>query len=368
MKSIFIIAPIQKAYSETFIQNHIDYLPGQKTAIYSLGCDAHFEDGTTLLKSDILSRAFRFCERKVTGVKLIDQEIRRLVKFIKKEKSSCVLVEYGLTGAILTSACKRNNIPFVVHFHGYDAYRKDIVLTYQSRYKRMFDEAKAIIAVSTDMKEKLMTLGAREENIECIPYGIDLDKFKQKQEDQVPSYVLATGRFVEKKAPYLTILAFSKVLKDIHDAKLIMIGDGPLLGVCKQLVKSLGIEHALDFKGVVTHEEVAYLMRKAFCFVQHSLVPENGDSEGTPLAILEASASGLPVISTRHAGIKDAVLHEESGYLVEEGDIKGMAKHITNLFQNPELAYELGKKGREWISANYNIHHRINDLWQVLSS
>ncbi len=146
------------------------------------------------------------------------------------------------------SACKENNIPFVVHFHGYDAYRKDVVSLYQLQYKKMFGEAKAIIAVSADMREKLITLGARAEKVECIPYGIDLDKFRQKEKDQVPSYFLATGRFVEKKAPYLTILAFLIVLKDIPDAKLIMVGDGPLLAACKQLVKSLGIEHTLDFK------------------------------------------------------------------------------------------------------------------------
>lgn len=72
----------------------------------------------------------------------------------------------------------------------------------------------------------------------------------------------------------------------------------------------------------------------------------NCDSEGTPVAILEACASGLPVVATRHAGIKDVILHGETGFLIEEGDVHGVAEYMVQLLEDPELAERLGRSGR----------------------
>ena len=88
--------------------------------------------------------------------------------------------------------------------------------------------------------------------------------------------------------------------------------------------------------GVRTPEEVAGLMRSSRAFVQHSVVTANGDSEGTPLAVLEAMASGLPVVATRHAGIADVVAHGERGLLSAEGDVETMAAHLLRLVDEVE--------------------------------
>ena len=84
------------------------------------------------------------------------------------------------------------------------------------------------------------------------------------------------------------------------------------------------------------------------------------------MAVLEAGASGLPVVSTRHAGIKDAVIHEKTGFLVAEGDIHTMAEHMTRLTQDPQLAADLGKAGREWVSSEYSMEKSINRLWSII--
>jgi glycosyltransferase involved in cell wall biosynthesis len=364
---IAIVSPTYSSYSETFIANHAKYLPGSKIAIYSFGHDARFENGATLLKMDKLSRLLRFCERKLRKVNLLDQETEALMKLFKRKKVSCVLAEYGTTGAKLTQACQKNNLPLVVHFHGYDASRIDILEKYKVLYQQMFSSSKAIIAVSSPMKKKLLSLGADDNKVKCISCGIDLSKFKPINKGFSYDF-LAVGRFVEKKAPYLTILAFSQVVKTIPDARLLMVGDGPLRSICKQLAGSLNIRDKVEFRGVLNNEEVAQLMKRVFCFVQHSLTAESGDTEGTPVAILEASASALPVISTKHAGILDAVKHEETGFLVEEGDVNGMAEYMIRLVKKPNEAKRLGLNGRKWIATNYDIKSRIADLWAVLQN
>jgi len=134
----------------------------------------------------------------------------------------------------------------------------------------------------------------------------------------------------------------------------------------QQLIKSLHIEHAVDLKGVMNHTQVASLMQESAIFVQHSLVPNSGDSEGTPVSVLEAGASGMAVVATKHGGIVDAVIHGKTGFLVEEGDVDGMAEYMCLLLADRKLAGDLGKQARNHISQNFNIETSIDNLRVIL--
>ena len=107
-------------------------------------------------------------------------------------------------------------------------------------------------------------------------------------------------------------------------------------------------------------------MQQSRAFVQHSLVPKSGDSEGTPVSIMEASATGLPVVSTKHGGIVDAVIHGKTGFLVDEGDVDGMAECIYLLLTDGKLANEMGRNGREHVTQNFNIETTTRKLRDVL--
>ncbi|MGH7871052.1 MAG: glycosyltransferase, partial [Candidatus Binatia bacterium] len=242
----------------------------------------------------------------------------------------------------------------------------DVVDQYKDAYKRMFSYASAIVAVSKHMIEQLIRLGAPTEKIAYIPYGVDIGKFAQASVLTSPLRVLSVGRFVEKKAPYLTILAFNKVLSRLPEARLVMVGAGPLHDVCCKLIKALRIEHAVELGGIANHDTVAALMQGARVFVQHSLVPLSGDTEGTPVAILEAGAAGLPVVSTHHAGISDVVIHGKTGFLVDEGDIQAMADYIYQLLTDPDLASIMGHNAREHVRANFTMQRSIGQLRNIL--
>ncbi len=177
---------------------------------------------------------------------------------------------------------------------------------------------------------------------------------------------VAVGRFVSKKAPYLTILAFAEVLRVYPEAKLRMIGDGPLLGVCRSIVTGMGLERSVELLGPQPHDVVAMEMQQARAFVQHSIVADDGDSEGTPVAVLEAGASGLPVVATRHAGISDVVIHEQTGLLVEEHDVAGMSRAMLRLIRDPEESRRLGIAARHRIESHFSMDASINRLWQII--
>jgi glycosyltransferase involved in cell wall biosynthesis len=178
--------------------------------------------------------------------------------------------------------------------------------------------------------------------------------------------MLAVGRFVEKKAPTLTIRAFAEAHRAHPEARLRMIGDGPLLDRCRELVKDLAVDDAVMFLGMQPHETVEREMRRARCFVQHSVEAESGDSEGTPVGILEAATSGLPVISTRHGGISDVVVEGETGLLVEERDVPGMAEHMIRLIRQPDLAAQLGRAARRRAETHFSREQSLGALWDVI--
>jgi glycosyltransferase involved in cell wall biosynthesis len=145
-----------------------------------------------------------------------------------------------------------------------------------------------------------------------------------------------------------------------------MIGDGPLMGVCEDLVRSLDMSHAVTFLGPQSHETVRVEMQRARAFVQHSVVAANGDSEGTPVAILEAGAAGLPVIATLHAGIPDVVIHGSTGFLVPERDINAMAEYLIRIVRNSALADEMGRSARNHVSGNFTVEKSLRGLATIL--
>jgi glycosyltransferase involved in cell wall biosynthesis len=232
----------------------------------------------------------------------------------------------------------------------------------------MFREAAAIIAVSRAMQRKLVRLGAPLEKVHYNPCGIDCEEFEAGDPSAQPPIFLAVGRFVEKKAPQLTLKAFAEVQRECPEAHLRMIGDGPLLDECRRLAQELNIEQAVAFLGAQPHDVVRAEMRRARCFVQHSVEAPNGDSEGTPVGILEAGASALPVVATRHAGIPDVIVEGHTGFLVDERDTAAMALHMSRLAREPELALQLGQAARLHIAGNFSREQSLSRLWTIISN
>jgi glycosyltransferase involved in cell wall biosynthesis len=145
-----------------------------------------------------------------------------------------------------------------------------------------------------------------------------------------------------------------------------MVGDGPLLDETKQYTSQLNLNDNLTFAGVLSSAKVQQLMQKMRCFVQHSVTAADGDMEGTPNTILEAGASGLAIVSTLHAGIKEAVINGETGYLVPEYDTDAMANYMLKIAADAKLAATLGGKATAYIRKNYDISYRINILTNIL--
>ncbi|MGJ8551131.1 glycosyltransferase [Winogradskyella wichelsiae] len=360
--NIAIFSPSQNPYSETFIQAHKNDLKGN--VFYYYGSKSFIQlEGSERLVSEWETFRFRI-KRKLKKYSFSYVNEESVMVSLKKNKIDVVLVEYGPHAHNLLRILKTVDIPFVVHFHGYDASMRDTIKKH-CNYKAVFASAKKVVAVSKVMEAKLLTLGCPKEKLIYNVYGPQkvfesvVPKFLKKQ-------FVGIGRFTDKKAPYYTIMAFKEVIKKHPDAKLLLAGDGVLMNVCVNLVQHYGLERHVEFLGVITPEAYRDLLKESLAFVQHSITATSGDMEGTPLAVLEASVAGLPVIATYHAGIPDVIEHGKTGLLSDEHDVEGMAVNMFRVLEDVSLAKSLGQAGKKHILEHYNLEKHINNLQSIL--
>jgi glycosyltransferase involved in cell wall biosynthesis len=368
MPTVVIALPGKAVYSETFIRAHIERLPAKVRLVYG---GTHQEmlpryrdNGVRMAANGWAGRL----GRRLRGQGLASQEQEALKRFLVECQAGAVLAEFGVSGVAMLDACRELGLPLAVHFHGYDAYNREILGGVGRRYPELFAQSAAIIAVSADMERQLLKLGAPPDRLHLNPYGVDLERFQGASPAQAEPLLLAVGRFVDKKAPYLTLLAFSRVVAEAPAARLIMVGDGPLWDACYQLRRTLGLEERVELPGALSHDEVAALTRQARAFVQHSLVTTYGDMEGTPVSILEAAGAGLPILATHHGGIPEVISDGVHGFLVAEGDVAAMAAQMARLIREPALAGVMGAAAHERILADYSMAERLAALWRIIEA
>ena len=362
---VAVFSPLKSVASETFIRAHIECLPFSVTPRYEFQWRLSDDSGRRIWP---LGRWIGAVTQKLAPKLNTAAFNFYLARHLRSVGADAVLAEYGTTGAYLAEGCKKARVPLFVHFHGYDASIHTVLDSNRDAYRKMFDYSSGIAAVSDVMKNRLLSLGVPAERLHLNACGVDPERFAGGSPETKGPVFLGVGRFVEKKAPYLTVLAFGKVVQAVPDARLIMVGEGPLLGPSRRLAAALGVVMNIEFQGEQPANRVIELMRNVRVFVQHSLEAENGDCEGTPVAVIEAQMTGLPVVSTRHAGIPEVVIDGETGFIVDEGNADGMSARMLQLACDPELAGKMGRAARKHAKAHYTLDRHLNQLAEMIES
>jgi colanic acid/amylovoran biosynthesis glycosyltransferase len=125
------------------------------------------------------------------------------------------------------------------------------------------------------------------------------------------------------------------------------------------LASQLGLWHAVTFKGLAASREVPRLLRQYDAFVLPSRTARNGDTEGIPITLLEAQAAGLPVVTTLHGGIPEAVPRANHGLLAREGDVQDLAEKLLFLASRRSRWREIGRRGREWVLKHFALDDEL---------
>ena len=260
----------------------------------------------------------------------------------------------------------------VTSFRGYD-----ISLYVESHghrvYDNLFKRGDLFLCVSEHIKEKLIKLGCDERKIMVHRSGVDTDKYQYRPpiaKDDGQIRILTVGRLTEKKGVEYGIRAVAKVLQTSQRIQYTIAGDGPLRDKLQSLITELKAGDRIKLVGWKSQNEIAELLQESDILLAPSVTTTNGNEEGIPGVIMEAYSRGVPVVSSRHAGIPEVVQDRESGFLVPERDVDGLAERLQTLAEQAALRAAMGQKGRDFVDEHYNIerlNNRLVDMYQRLS-
>jgi glycosyltransferase involved in cell wall biosynthesis len=256
----------------------------------------------------------------------------------------------------------------VVSFHGADAGVAMDRRSYREAIQGVFRHADAILARSDSLAVQLRNLGCPREKITVQRAGIPLEDWpfvERSAPGDGAWHFIQAGRLIEKKACDITLRAFASLRQRLPHTRLTIAGEGPLEGDLRQLAKDLGIAEAVTFAGFLGQEDLRNAYSQAHVFVHPSRTGRDGNVEGVPNTMLEAMATGLPVLATRHGGIPEAVRHERSGRLAQENDWETLAIHMVDLIGNPETWKATGRAAREDVAETFEQSKQIEVLESV---
>lgn len=358
--------------SETFILNQAKYLSqfspyfmGYKKAVNSLDPG----DIPMILNNDTPSN-----RNKISEVILKKMGYNpKLYAKAKRINPRLIHAQFGPDGVLALPLAKKLQVPLVVTFHGYDVTVKDEyhanasfnVRHYIKNRDKLIENGNRFIAVSNFIKDKLIERGFPEDKIVTHYIGVDLDLLAVNPSIERKEVILFVGRLVSNKGGNYLIDAMDYVFEKCPNAELWLIGDGPDKDILMKKAEKHG--EKIKFLGRKPYDEVIRTMNMAKVFSVPSVELESGASEAFGMVFAEANAMGLPVASFKTGGIPEAVIDGETGLLVEQKDVKGLAQSIVELMSNDKLREEMSAKGIQRARRDLDIAKQTRKLEDIYS-
>lgn len=318
------------------------------------GGELSSEERAELAAQRVFARELEFVRLKKPGqLEWLRAGIRR-----RFGRPLAVVAYIGNNGWRALPLCRALDAPLLTWFIGNDAsvdLRDD---KYAWRYARLREAPAARYrGVSSNIVERLVEFGMPPERTGILHMGITLESYRAPDRSgrgAHPPRLVLGARLMDFKGHRFALEAFAGLARRHPGATLQLFGEGPLEADLRAQAEALGVAAAVHFRGLVPIEALKDELARADFALQPSVTAPDGRAEGLPNVVLEELAMGLPVVATRHAGIPDAVVHEETGLLVDEADVAGLEAAMLRLAGDPALRLRLGANARRRVEARFD--------------
>jgi colanic acid/amylovoran biosynthesis glycosyltransferase len=366
---IAFFTPNLNQVSETFIRNQIDKLSPR--LVFSGGWFPNKCNNKRIVR--IRHRIYFFY--------LNEKEIR--IKLAKKtiieSNINVIIIQYFQTWLENYKWIVKLKIPVIVHFHGFDFSCYEF-LNHPLKFEAL-NLIQGAISVSHSMTYRLVDSGLANDIVitqPCPPNGdlvrVTLNELLANKSNLLENKkikIVLLGRFTSKKSPLINVFLIHRIIhlmnKEIVGCpfEFHWVGGGEYFELCRILSKQLKIDNHIIFHGPLEHKDSMRILSAGQIFIQNSITADDGNKEGTPVALLEAGMFGLAVVGTNHEGIMDVIQNNVNGFLADEGDIEKLAQQTCELIISPNKRIEFGNQLKLKVIKEYNekiYYHKITKL------
>lgn len=293
---------------------------------------------------------------------------RTTLRALTSIRPDVVVAHFGGAAVAAAPLAGRLGVPMVAVFHAFDLFARHFSAAY---YAPLWRSGAHAVAVSEHGRHRLVELGCPPERLHLIHCGVNVARFQPAMPpppSNRPFRFLSIGRLVEKKGFDVLLQAMAAALiRSRRPLQLDIWGDGPLRNRLHQLCRRLELAPFVTFRGPSDIRELPSLLGQYDGFVLASRTAADGDKEGIPVTLLEAQAAALPVVSTWHAGIQEALPPQNHEWLAHEGDTDSLALRLTSLACcRPDERHAIAMRGREWIARHFSLDNEIASYRRLL--
>ncbi len=291
-----------------------------------------------------------------------------MVERLRLDQPQLVHAYYGHKAITYLGMLKDWGGPWVVSFHGVDAAKDTDNPEHLSQLRRVFAGAELVMARSQSLLTRLETLGCPNEKLRLnrtpIPLSHLTPRVRQAPADGRWRLVQAC-RLIAKKGLLTAIAAMRQVVQRYPLAKFIICGTGPQYDRLTDAIQEHGLQANVELRGWLSQEDLIAEYQSAHVFLHPSELTAESDQEGIPNSMLEAMATGLPVVATRHGGIPEAVTDGETGLLVAERSPDELATAICHLLGSPELLATFSASASESVRRDFDAPRQVAALEKI---
>ena len=257
-------------------------------------------------------------------------------------------------------------------FHGIDISSREVLSHYTPEYQQLFQRGDLMLPISDLWASRLQTMGCPPEKITVSRMGVNMDRFSLRAV-KAPGetlQIISVARLTEKKGLHVAIEACRQLKEQGVRFHYRILGIGPWERRLKTLIEQYQLEEVVEMPGFMPSHKVKAMLDEADVFLLPSVTGADGDMEGIPVALMEAMAVGIPVVSTLHSGIPELIDSSESGWLVPENDAAALANRLSELCASDTQTLEpVITKARAKVESEFNqqvINQQLACLLQTL--